>query len=431
MILFFILSALLVILTLVLLLPVFYRDADVAEPNRTDINVGIAKAQARELKQRLDAGEISQQDYADEKTRLEAGLARDIESEEVTSANTLGQWMQWPLLAALPVAAGALYLTLGSPEALDPESYVRQAPVAASQQGQGQQTQQAPDMQVIMARIKAQLEETPDDAQGWFMLGRGHLTLGEYTEAELALRRSLEIDDSNIDVRIRLADAIALTQDGRLVGEPTEVLKSALDLQPNHPQGLWLYGMAKNQNGEPAQAIAIWQRLLAQLGNDPQAKSEVEQLIAEANAQLPEADRIAIGELPETLPETQPETRAETRVSGAGIKISVDVKPGLADDLPADTAVFIYAKAASGPPMPLAVVRQSLSELPITVNLTDAQAMMEAMKISAFDEVVVGARISKTGDPIAQSGDFFSESATIKHKEQTGGIALTISGVVP
>ena len=414
MILFFISSAVLVIVTLMLLLPVFFRNAESAEPSRTAINVDIAKSQARELQQRLESGEISREDFTDEKTRLETGLARDIENEELSAGNSKGQWLLWPIAASIPIAAGALYLNLGTLEAFDPDAYVA-APVT-TQQSQAQ----APDMQVIVERIQQQLEEQPDDARGWFMLGRAHLTLGEYTQAEVALRKALELNESNVDVRIRLADAIALTQDGRLTGEPTELLISALEMQPNHPQGLWLYGMALNQNGEPAEAITVWQRLLAQLGNDPQAASEVEQLIADANAQLPMEERVSVSSATTTAD-----------VTGAGLSVVVDVQANMADDLPADTPVFIYAKAANGPPMPLAVVKRSLRELPITLTLTDEQAMMDSMKLSAFDEVIVGARISKTGDPIAQSGDLFSESETVRHKEQTGSVELTISGVVP
>ncbi len=418
MILFFIASAVLVAIVLLLLLPVFYRNAATAEPDRTEINVDIAKAQARELKLRLERGEIGKDDYADEKSRLEANLARDIEKEERSSGDRSssdgkGRWLLFPLAAVIPVAAGALYLILGTPAAFDPDSYV--APPAANT------AQQPPDMQTIIARIQQQLEEQPDDARGWFMLGRAHLTVGEHPQAVEALRKSLALDNANIDVKIRLADAIALSQGNRLVGEPTGLLEQVLAVQPDHPQGLWLYGMALNQSGEPAEAITFWQRLLAQLGGDPQASSEVERLIADANAQLPVSERVSIdSQVTETAP-----------LTGAGLTVAVDVEAGLADDLPADTAVFIYAKAASGPPMPLAVVKRSLSELPLTVELTDAQAMMETMKLSAFDEVIVGARISKTGDPIAQPGDFFSESGAVKTADQTDAMSLTISGVVP
>ena len=413
MIVFFISSAVLVALVLLLLLPVFYRNADTAEPNRTDINVGIAKSQARELKQRLERGEISEEDYADEKARLETGLARDIESEEKQATSAKGQWLLWPVAISIPVAAGALYLALGTPEAFDPNSRVA-PPVAQPQQ------QQVPDMQAIISRIEQRLEEQPNDAVGWFMLGRAHLSLGDYTQAEGALRRSLELDASNVDVRIRLADAIALTQGRRLDGEPTEILKGVLEDQPNHPQALWLYGTALSQNDEPAEAIVVWQRLLPQLRADPQAVAEIEKLIADANSQLPAAERVVI---------TEQET--DTNAAGAGLSVQVDVQEGLADDLSPDTPIFIYAKAANGPPMPLAVVRLSLSELPVTVELTDQQAMIESMTLSSFDEVVVGARISKTGNPIAQSGDLFSESDVVRTKELTSTMILTISGVVP
>jgi len=283
---FFISIAVLVIVVLAFLLPVFSRDAEVSEPNRTDINVGIAKAQAAELRQRFEAGEINAEVYADEKARLEAGLARDIEKEEMAvSVNTKGQWLLWPLAAVIPVAAGALYLTLGTPEALDPASHVRPPPEAVASQPP------APDMQVIVSRIQQQLEEQPDDARGWFMLGRAHLTLGEYTEAEVALRKSVEIDSSNVDVQIRLADAIALTQGGSLSGEPVGILKSALQVEPNHPQGLWLYGMALNEGGEHSEAIAVWNRLLPQLVSDPRSTAEVEQLIDQARSQLPAGER--------------------------------------------------------------------------------------------------------------------------------------------
>ena len=399
---------------LLLLLPVFYRNADTAEPNRTDINVGIAKSQARELKQRLERGEISEEDYADEKARLETGLARDIESEEKQATSAKGQWLLWPVAISIPVAAGALYLALGTPEAFDPNSRV--APPVA----QPQQQQQVPDMRAIISRIEQRLEEQPNDAVGWFMLGRAHLSLGDYTQAEGALRRSLELDASNVDVRIRLADAIALTQGRRLDGEPTEILKGVLEDQPNHPQALWLYGTALSQNDEPAEAIVVWQRLLPQLRADPQAVAEIEKLIADANSQLPAAERVVI---------TEQET--DTNAAGAGLSVQVDVQEGLADDLSPDTPIFIYAKAANGPPMPLAVVRLSLSELPVTVELTDQQAMIESMTLSSFDEVVVGARISKTGNPIAQSGDLFSESDVVRTKELTSTMILTISGVVP
>jgi len=423
----------LVIVVLAFLLPVFSRDAEVSEPNRTDINVGIAKAQAAELRQRFEAGEINAEVYADEKARLEAGLARDIEKEEMAvSVNTKGQWLLWPLAAVIPVAAGALYLTLGTPEALDPASHVRPPPEAVASQPP------APDMQVIVSRIQQQLEEQPDDARGWFMLGRAHLTLGEYTEAEVALRKSVEIDSSNVDVQIRLADAIALTQGGSLSGEPVGILKSALQVEPNHPQGLWLYGMALNEGGEHSEAIAVWNRLLPQLVSDPRSTAEVEQLIDQARSQLPAGERSQVssqdseaGDQNSVDQARANQNPAENQKANGALEVVVEVKPELASDLPDNTAVFVYAKAVSGPPMPLAVVKRSLGDLPMTVTLSDAQAMIDAMKISAFDEVIVGARISKTGNPVGQSGDFYFETGAVNTRAQSTPVKITISDTLP
>jgi len=394
-----------------MLLPVFSRDAGLAEPNRTDINVGIARAQAQELQQRLEAGEISADDYTDEKARLESSLARDIEKEEQTAtANTKGQWLFWPVAGAIPVAAGAIYLTLGTPQALDPQAHVRESSQAQVQPPARTNAtqQQAPPIEEIIVGIKQRLEVEPNDAEAWFMLGRAHLTVGEYQDAASALRRSVEIDDSNVNVRIRLADALALTQNRSLAGEPAEILKSVLEEEPQHPQGLWLYGMALDEVGEPAQAIEVWNRLLPLLSSDPRSQGEVEQLIASAAAKLPGGDD-----------------------SNAGVEVVVDVQPGLVADLPSDTPVFVYAKAFNGPPMPLAVVKRSLADLPMTLTLTDAQAMMPNMNLSAFEEVVVGARISKSGNPVGQPGDLFFETGSVNKDSLTAPVQITISEVLP
>ena len=430
MILFFISTALLVIAVLAWLLPVFSRDAELAEPNRTDINVGIAKAQAQELQQRRDAGELSADDYADEKARLEAALARDIEKEEqTTSSSAKGQWLFWPVAGAIPIAAGVLYLSLGTPQALDPQARMRQPSqqATAPQQPTPQQApQQAPPIDEIIAGIQQRLEVEPDDAEAWFMLGRAHLTVGEYQDAASALRKSVAIDDSNVNVRIRLADALALTQNRSLAGEPTEILKSVLEEEPQHPQGLWLYGMALNEVGEPAQAIEVWNRLLPLLSSDPRSQGEVEQLIANAAAQLPAGERAQ-------TENSQPPADVSAGVSNTsgGVEVIVDVQPALAAGLSPETPVFVYAKAFNGPPMPLAVVKRSLADLPMTLTLTDAQAMMPSMNISAFDEVIVGARISKSGDPVGQPGDLFFETGSVRKDALTAPVQITISEVLP
>ena len=427
--LFFLIAALLIIVVLVLLLPVFTHKSVDTAPERTDININVAKAQSAELTTRLESGEISQDVYNDEKTRLAEALARDIEKDidVSTGGKNTGQWMLWPMAAIVPIAAGALYINLGTPAAIDPANRVAQQQASAQQQAPA--LQPPADMQEVVTRIKEQVALQPEDARGWFMLGRAHLTLGEYQQAEAALRRSLEIDNSNVDVAIRLADAIALTQQGSLKGEPVSILKSALEASPDHPQGLWLYGMALNEEGNNQQAVDVWQRLLPLLSDDPASAAEVERLIAGAQQQLGSGATAGTSTQTQTQTQTQAPPASE-QIQKGELQVNVNVKTGIATGLSPATAVFVYAKAAAGPPMPLAVVKHTLADLPLTVTLTDAQAMMPTMKLSAFNDVIVGARISKSGDPIAQSGDFFVESDSIEVSTLTAPLSLTIADTV-
>lgn len=421
MILFFLTAAVLVVIVLALLLPVFTRNPETAEPNRTDVNIGIAKAQARELSQRHERGEISDEDYASEKIRLETGLARDIEKEEQSAnADARGGWLLWPIAAAVPIAAGALYLSLGTLDAFDPEAYV--APVAATNANQNNNGQ--PSVEEMIEEIKLRLVQEPENPEAWFNLGRGYLITGQFEQAEAALREANKYDPDNIDVQIRLADAIALTQEGKLAGEPLQILKSALDTQPDHPQGLWLYGIALSETGDHAQAIGVWNKLLPQLSGDPQSTQQVEQLIATASAQMS-------GTAPAAAANVADNAANSAENSAGSIDVVVNVAADVADGIAADTPVFIYAKAVNGPPMPLAAVKVTYGDLPVSMTLTDEQAMVASMKISAFDEVIVGARIAKSGNPVAQSGDLFFESNPVAKREQTAPVQITISQTVP
>jgi len=431
--LFFVFAALLVVAVLVLLLPVVSRPSRRVDlVQQEDVNVSIAKRTASELKKRFQAGELSDEEYQAEQTRLASELARDLSSDvssnQTQGGSAKGAWLLWPIAAGIPIMAGAMYIKLGNPEAFDPANYVvaenkfhnsSQAPPQGNNQGattDGTQ-QEVPDMQQIVAGINAHLEENPQDARAWFMLGRAHLSLGEYEEATAVLRKSLEIEPTNIDAKLRLADSIGLTQQGDLAGEPVNLLEDILQQQPNHPQGLWLYGIALEQRGDVQQAVASWQQLLPLIQDDARATGEVKQLIANAGGQ-PAGTA--------TTSSAEPQVN-DNNPAAATLNVEVSVAPGLADELDASTAVFVYAKAMNGPPMPLAVQRLSLADLPATVELSDEQAMMASMKLSAFPMVAIGARISPSGDAIAKTGDLYAEISDIETQNQTAPLQIVIT----
>jgi cytochrome c-type biogenesis protein CcmH len=401
---FFLLAALLVVAVLVLLLPAAGRFQNSVD--RREINISIARAQLAELVQKQQDGELAETEFQLERERLERELAGDLAQREAQLQDNSGRWIVWPLAALIPVMAGVVYMIVGTPAAIDPAN--RQA-VA---QPPAQTAQQTPDMRDVVVRIKERLEQQPDDATGWFMLGRAHMALAEYSEAVVAIRRANELTGDNPEIMVRLADAIAMSQGGSMAGEPEPLLVKALEMQPGNLQGLWLLGIAQNERADYAGAVGTWQKLLPLLSEDPQSAREIQSLINGAQDALVQSG----GEVNAATDTNTAAPAAET--SGAALTVDVSVAADVADGLGADTVVFVYAKAASGPPMPLAVARKTLGELPFTVVLSDEDAMMPAMKLSAFDQVVVGARISRSGNAIAESGDIFAESGSISNTQQ-------------
>jgi cytochrome c-type biogenesis protein CcmH len=124
--------------------------------------------------------------------------------------------------------------------------------------------------------------------------------------------------------------------------------------------------------------------------------------------------------------------RVKSQASSASVReltLSIDIKAALRSQVAPETAVFVYAKAMQGPPMPLAVKRLQLKDLPVTLSLSDADAMMPSMKLSSFDQVVVGARVSLSGNAVAQNGDFYTEQDSVDSANPPTRISLIIDRV--
>jgi cytochrome c-type biogenesis protein CcmH len=208
-----------------------------------------------------------------------------------------------------------------------------------------------------------------------------------------------------------LADALAMQNNGNLLGEPEALLQRGLKLAPRFPNGLWLAGMAAEQRQDYEAAHRYWTLLLPLIADNAESTREIQGLLAKLEERDPEL------------------AKAVTSGSDARIKLQVDISPELKAKAGSDTTVFVYAKAMQGPPMPLAVRKLKLGDLPITLTLSDDDAMMPSMKLSSFDQVIVGARVSSSGNPVAQSGDFYTEVEAVDSSSPPAQISLTIDQI--
>ncbi len=402
--------ALLLVALLILIVPMMRNPHSPEQDQRQQQNVQIAREQKRQLDNQLKSGELDQSGYDSAYAELEKTLALELEHTEERRAQARGKWMASVVFVAIPVVSLSLYFVYG-------EYRVIENPILAqANPHQGQARGQAPQMTLdeMHEAIKARLQQNPEDAEGWFMLGRTLMARQQYAEAVVAYRRSNELIPDEPGILFALADAMAMNNNGNLLGEPEALIKRGLESAPMYPNGLWLAGMAAEQRGDYPAAHRYWTRLLPLIADNPSSSHEVAAMITRLEERDPSLAQASAG---------------SDAAAAAALSLAVDINPDLRSRAGPDDTVFVYAKAMQGPPMPLAVKRLRLKDLPVELTLSDADAMMPAMKLSSFDQVIVGARVSKSGNPVAQSGDFFTEKGSIDRANPPQQIRLTIDQV--
>lgn len=361
-------------------------------------------------------GILSDAEYAAKRAELGERLLGALDTP---AAPRRGYASAIAIALVLPAAAIVLYRMVGTPAALVPGA---------------QTTAQAPadhgaDMEQAIAKLADKLKQNPDDAEGWTLLGRAYEATQRFAEARDALKHAFDLAKDDPDVAVAYAEALALSSPTRRIdGEPRQILDAALKIAPDNQRGLWLLGISEYQANQYDAAIGAWQHLIKILPKDSDIIPSVQQQIARAQAERdgkPLAEDVAPAQ-------SAPTSSAATSDTEGGPQLHVEVAldPKLVSKLAPGDVLFVYAKAASGPPMPLAIARMGADKLPATVTLTDGMGMLPSMKLSQFPHVVIGARVSKSGNAMAQSGDLevLSKPIAVTTKEP---IRLTIDQIVP
>jgi cytochrome c-type biogenesis protein CcmH len=408
---FIITAAVITLIALGILILPLLRTRNTISYERQAQNIHYAKERLEELEGQLKNASISANDYEALKLEIESTLAHDIdiannsEPEQVAGPRQSNKLAIGLIGIFLPLSALGFYLMVGTPEAILPAS--QSNPTHA----------QVAD---YIGDLEKRLEETPNDLEGWQMLSQTYLSLGRYADAKRGYQRVLTLGGEAAHVYASLADATALAGGGQINEEASGYIQRALTIQPNNRQALWLAGLAAAQSGDETTAKAHWTRLVPLWDEAPQQQQELRKILQE-NFGAPKTENLAAQASTTDAPTaTSPSTGLVVKVS-LGAKVSQ-----LADS---NDFVFIFARAEQGPPAPLAVKRLRVADLPTTVTLSDADAMVAPMMLSKFENVVVTARVSKSGQPVAQAGDLQSDVIPSKNTA-TEPIQLTISNIV-
>ncbi len=439
---FWVISGIFIIAALLFIIPTLLRNREtqLKGVEHDAANISVYRDQLIELNSDLQNDILTQEQYERSKQELQQRMLQDVpEREKMTIKKTKSIHnivMSSVIVLALPLAAVSLYLLIGDTRGLLPQAQLANA--TQMQRASNESPAGHDNFSSVVDNLVARLNNNPDDVEGWVMLGRTYAIMGRYDDASNTYTKLVELVPDNPQILSDYADVLAMKNQGSLAGKPAELINEALRIDPEYPKALALAGTAEFEQARFEQAAVHWEKLLAVIPADSQLAKSVNESIAEArslakNGQTAEAPvqgaKIAEPEPLEAGVNTQPDTTAVAATANTAIMGTVTLNQALVSKASSNDTLFIYARAKTGPKMPLAILRLKVSDLPATFTLTDEMAMMPAMKLSSFPEVIVEARITKSGQAVPTSGDLQGFSQPVKIGDSN--IAIEINRQVP
>lgn len=365
-----------------LLIPVLRIRKLQAEEDRTALNVTLYQERLQELETQRQAGVLD--DAQMEAGRAEAAreLLDDTEGVQRRSSVLGGKI---PLVSALlvPVLGVALYLHWG---AVDEVVQTRQLAAAQPQ-----------SIEEMTARLEQTVQQQPESAEAWYFLGRTYMAQERAGDAAKAFERAVEIAGRAPELLGQWAQALYFAEGKQWSEQMQTLTDEALKADPEEVTSLGLLGIAAYESQRYADAVRYWERLVAVLPEQDPSRAAIAGGIERARQQMDEGE--------------QPSAAAEPGAKVHALEVSVSLSSEVQQNVQPDDAVFVFARALSGPPMPLAVKRLTVADLPVQISLSDVDAMMPELKISRFDQVQLVARVSRAGS--ATQGEWTGQTGPV------------------
>ena len=420
MILFWILSAALLLVAIIFIaVPLWRKSSSSNDVLRDTANLGILRDQSLELEVDLRNGLLTQEAYEQGKSELQTRLLEEVKTsgQPVKAPRNPAKVLAIVMAVLLPLFTVPVYMKLGNTKAmLSPQEQ------SAAAAGDGIiRTEEG------LQELARDLKDNPENPNGWYMLARSYIEMKRYEEGAKAYEELVKLVPDEAQLWANYADVYAMAH-GRTLQSPevAKMLDQALALDPNNITALALTGSAGMERGDYVMAITNWQKLYGFLQPGSQEAQRFKGSIQRARDLLAAqpGGKQKLAQLPFEKAPQQAAANPAAAITGR-----VALSKALAGKASPNDTVFILARAAQGPKMPLAVFRKQVKDLPVEFSLDDSMAMRPEMKLSGFDQVVVVARVSKSGTPMSQSGDL--EGLTSAIKPGTKGLNIVIDKVVP
>jgi cytochrome c-type biogenesis protein CcmH len=382
------------------------------------------RQQLQQLQALHAAGTLDDAAYAAAKTPLERRLLDSVMADPAAAAASPRPGGK--LVAAL--CAGVIGLAIAG------YSYTG-APGATVLAGSGSGTGSAPGVDAnaseeqqfaaAVEQLAQRLQTDPDNAEGFAMLARSYARLGQHEKALPAFKKTGTLLQTDARLMADYADTLAVLNNRSLQGEPALWIDRALKLEPDNPKALALAGTAAFEVRDFQAAVRHWERLVAISPPGSEFLPQLQASIAEARQQGGMAAAAPQASAPAAAAAANPQAAA---ASTAGVQGSVRLSPALAQQVQPGDTVFIFARAAEGPRMPLAILRKQVADLPLEFKLDDSTAMAPQMRLSLHPMVVISARVSKSGEATPAAGDLVGQSAPVANT--ASGVTIEINELV-
>ena len=396
----------------------------VTSASQSQANVKVYREQILDLDREHANGHLSDAEWQQSRDELSVRLLQDTAVEDEPQVITQAQSWRTAVVIALvfPISALGLYIWLGAPEAISPMPPASALAEAATEQAA------APNLDQIVENLASKLQADPNNLEGWVLLGRTHRSMGNLDAALSAFDRALKLNPDD-ELILARAEVLAAKNQGRFDGEPWRVIREVLQRDPQNYAALLLAGSASYANNRYADALEFWQRARLRLSADHPDVPNLIEAMSTVQAKLKNpaspsstpAAQSAQGAVPaqgSAASGAAPAAAVASAAGGAASALNVSGQVRLSAALKSQTSptdvVFVYAVPANGERMPLALLKTTVAQLPLSFTLDDSSAMLPDRKLSGASQVLVKARISKSGNAIPQSGDWEGSLGPVK-----------------
>jgi cytochrome c-type biogenesis protein CcmH len=399
-------------------------------------NAAIFRAQKREIEadfaQSLIGVDERDRALRELEMRVVAEIAPDAPLDAATRTGAQrATWMVAIFAAiAFPITAVLVYASLGTPQVISGGAAAiataKGPPANGNNPGNAELPMSDKQILAMVDALAQKMEQNPGDVKGWTLLARSQNALGRFADAAKAYERAIALEPKDAQLYADYADAAVMAQEGKFEGKPYTLINQALKLDSTNLKALALAGTAEMRMGNKDASLKHWEKIKSLVAKDSDDYREVESIIAEVKSGTPGTPP------PRAVPANPPAAQAATpaTASNASITGQINLAPSLTEKIAPGDTLFVFARALSGPKMPLAVMRvPAPKSWPFKFELNDSMAMAPGMNLSAFPEVTIEARISKSGGAQPLPGDLAGQSAPTK--PGASNVAVTISRVVP